>query len=62
MTTSLNVIVMLPTDVLRGSGETAVIAAVGAEISTLHESLALVVSAFVTASMMPDEAAVSVSK
>ena len=54
-------IVIVLTEVFRGSGVTAVIMTVGAVVSTDQTSLALVVIAFPKASTIPDPAVVSVS-
>ena len=62
VTASVKTIVIEPTGVLRGSGEMFVMSAVGAVVSTDHVSDVLLPRMFAATSMMPDDAAVSVSK
>ena len=62
VTGSVKTIVMLLTPLLRGSGVTAVIVAVGAVVSTVHVSLALAVSRLLAVSRMFAPLAVSVSE
>ena len=62
VTASLKTIVMVLTDVLRGSGVTSVMLAVGAVVSVSHDSLALLPNVLPTASVMPEPLAFRVSK
>ena len=57
----LKTIAMLLTELLRGSGVTAVIAPVSEVVSVVHESLALPASVFPAASTMLEPLAVSVT-
>ena len=62
VTLSSKLIVTVPAFVLRGSGVTSTMFAVGAVVSTTHESLASAASAFDAASVIPEPLAASESK
>ena len=62
VTLSSNVIVTVPACVLRGSGVTSIMSAVGAVRSMTNESLASLLSAFVAVSAIPEPLALSVSR
>jgi len=62
VTDSVKLIVTVPACVLRGSGVTSAMSAVGAVVSITHVSLASTDRRFPAASWMPDVAAVSVSR